>query len=335
MEKRLHRFLFYVETVAFIVLLVVFVKTVAAVRTSDADPIAIVARRHATDLVRRVNPEASGQAIEIAALATEYSLTRDASVWRDLATRAWQTKDTREILTSRIQRVIANDRLSEEAKRARVRDIVIGTSPVAAMPGSTQGALSALSAAGANPVQVRREDGLLEFDSFSLLLIGSNAMSGMYKDYYQALGPILIEYVENGGQILILSHTGSDWAYQWLPGTVTPSSLSAAEQQTLAEQPVLRHADHMALESVEIANLSDTHTGSELHPLMSVGPLWNVYIDALVDGTARPLLAEIKHGSGRMIICQLAIDLAYGREQAATRLFDNLLAHMLREKPLP
>lgn len=322
------RFLLYLEGIVLVVLLVFLVRTVIVVRFSSQDPLAAVTVRHANNLVRRVNPEAGSEATQITTLATRYALTRDTRAWLDLATAAWRMRETREVLSSRIQKAVLDERLTEDEKRSRVSQIVTGKSIVAVMPGSTQGILSALSSSGINPVQVRREDGLLKFEGFKLVVVGRNAMSGTYKDYYQALGPVLTEYVENGGRILILPQAGIDWAYQWLPGLVVPSA------QPLDKHTELGSVDHLVLKSVAISDLPLEHSDSKqsaIYPLSSVGPQWTVHVAAYVNGSAGPILAEIQHGSGRVVLCQLALDAHYGHNQAASKLLDNLVTYMLED----
>ena len=328
MKPKLKRMLFHLETVVFIVLLVVFVRTVAAVRSGDEDPLAAVAQRHASNLVRRVNPEADSRAVELTALATRYALTRDSSVWHDLAVMAWKTRATNEILTRRIQWAIMDESLAEQEKQVRVCEIVTGNGPVAVMPGSAPSVLSALSSLGVNPVQIRREDGLVRFESFALLVIGRNAMSGAYRDYYQALGPVLTEYVAGGGSILILSHQGADWAFQWLPGSVLPSSRPLTDHSVL----VVNQADHPVLKAVNLSDIpvmqAETRSVSGTYPVTWATPVWKA-LAGVVDGTAGAVLAEIEHGKGRIALCQLAVDSEYGVCASASALLDNLVKYLL------
>ncbi len=332
MKSKLQRTLFYLETIAFVVLLVIFVRTVAAVRSSYEDPLMLVADRHATQLVRRVNPEADARAVDIAALATRFALTRDRAIWHELATLAWRTRSTHEILTSRIQRIVLDETLPEREKQSRVCEVVTGTRPVGIMPGSKQSVLSALSASGINAVQIRREDGLLQFRSFDLLVIGRDAMSGTYRDYYQVLGPVLAEYVEDGGQVLILPHAGTDWAYQWLPSPILPSGRSLKAQ--LKGQPAIQVIeDHPVFSTVKLTDMSSgdsmTEAILETYPLASTGPGWKVYVSAMLGCERCPMLVEIKHGRGCIVICQMAIDSEYGRDPSMSELLDNLIEYLL------
>jgi hypothetical protein len=330
MKSRLKRILFHLETAAFIVLLVVFVKTVAAVRSGGEDPLAAVAQRHASHLVRRINPEADSKAVELTALATKYALTRDSSVWHDLAVMAWRTRATHEILTRRIQWAIMDESIAEHERQARVCQIVTGTGPVAVMPGSAPSVLSALSSLGVNPVQIRREDGLVRFESFALLVIGRNAMSGTYRDYYQALGPVLTEYVADGGNILILPHQGADWAFQWLPGSVLPFSRALRDHAEL----VINKADHPVLEAVILSDIpvmqADAKSASGTYPLTCTVRGWKTLASVVLDGAARAVLAEIQHGRGRIALCQLAVDSDYSVCPSASALFDNLVRYLLQ-----
>lgn len=333
MRPKLKRMLFHLETLVLIVLLVVFARTVAAVRSGEDDPLAAVAQRHASNLVRRVNPEADSRAVELTALATRYALTRDSSVWHDLAVMAWRTRTTNEILTRRIQWAIMDESLAEHEKQVRVCEIVTGNGPVAVMPGSSPSVLSALSSLGVNPVQIRREDGLVRFESFALLVIGRNAMSGAYRDYYQALGPVLLEYVSGGGSILILSHQGADWAFQWLPGSVLPSNRPLKDHSEL----VISEANHPVLKAVNLSDIpamqAETKSVSGTYPLACAVPMWKALAGVILDGTAEAVLAEIEHGKGRIALCQLAVDSEYGVCPSASALFDNLVRYLLRATP--
>jgi|GEM_PF-1032027 len=331
MDEKLQRLLLYFESVIFIVLILFFVRTVAVFRSDNLEPLSAVAERHASQLVRKVNPEAGPQAIEITTLATKYALTGDSRTWHNLANAAWRARETREVLSSRIQRVILDESLSDTEKRSRVCEIVTGQSIVAVMPGSGQNILSALSALGINPVLIRREDGLLEFESFELVVIGSNSMTGTYKSYYQALGPVLLEYVCSGGRILILSQASVDWAYQWLPGRVIPSA------QPLEKKAALECADHPVLAGVDVSDLpimySDSDNTTLVYPLTSAGPEWRAYIAENLNLSNRPVLAEARYGFGRILLCQLALDTYYGHNLAASKLLDNLIAYLLVDTP--